>query len=429
MASTSLTARVEARRHPAPIETFVSAAATTAPGDNTPPSSLVVAVGPPQVVLAQLRKSSPWTNDPKWFTKVILSPAALLKIMQHCQSGVAKGIAKGGNPVEVMGMLLGRPHTDRTLIVTDAFPLPIEGFETRVVADDQAVVNHMIQLGESLERTRSEKFMGWYHSHPFDLGSHSHCFLSQTDLSTQLQWQRAEDPHGNPFVAIVVDPLRSTHLQQPELKAFRAYPPDHTSPIPYECPDGTAEPIEQARLERWGSCWSRYYELSIECGTTPACRRVLEQLTQTYRWIRTFQAAPALPASQLATTVQQCHSAAAAASSATSSGPGSGRAPVVLRGGMGGSTSARGGRAAAASSAIAAPRGGLRPEQGLAALTVGTSASSSAPSSAASAALPLASSPSSSRPEWSKAVQKLVRLADDQSCDRHLQSAKQQIFG
>jgi COP9 signalosome complex subunit 5 len=83
--------------------------------------------------------------------------------MMHCQSGVDKGIAKGGNPIEVMGMLLGRPDPDtpRTLVVTDAFPLPIEGFETRVIADDQDVVNHMILLGECLEVTRKEKFMGW----------------------------------------------------------------------------------------------------------------------------------------------------------------------------------------------------------------------------------------------------------------------------
>ena len=48
----------------------------------------------------------------------------------------------------VMGLLLGRPdpHSPTTLIVTDAFPLPIEGFETRVIADDQNVVNHMISV-------------------------------------------------------------------------------------------------------------------------------------------------------------------------------------------------------------------------------------------------------------------------------------------
>lgn len=46
--------------------------------------------------------------------------------------------------------------------------------------------------------------MGWYHSHPFDVGVHSHCFFSSTDVSTQLAWQRSEDPHGNPWVGIVV---------------------------------------------------------------------------------------------------------------------------------------------------------------------------------------------------------------------------------
>lgn len=213
--------------------------------------------------LQALKMEAPWMKNPKHFKTVALSPSAVMKIMMHCQSGVEKGIAKGGNPIEVMGMLLGRPDptTPETLVVTDAFPLPIEGFETRVVADDENVVNHMIALGESLEITRKERFMGWYHSHPFDLGENSHCFLSQTDLSTQLQWQRAEDPHGNPFVAIVVDPLRSTHLGVPELKAFRAYPPEYNSPVNNECPDGSVEVVDQQRLELWGSCWNRYYEL------------------------------------------------------------------------------------------------------------------------------------------------------------------------
>jgi COP9 signalosome complex subunit 5 len=214
--------------------------------------------------LQTLRKEAPWTKHPKYITSIAISPIAVMKIMRHCQSGVDKGIKKGGNPVEVMGMLLGRPDpiSNHILIVTDAHPLPIEGFETRVVADDENVVNHMIALGELIESTRTnERFMGWYHSHPFDLCHHSHCFLSQTDLSTQLQWQRAEDPHGNPFVAIVVDPLRSTHYNVPEIKAFRAYPPEYNPPTEGECPDGTIELVEQQRLELWGNCWNRYYEL------------------------------------------------------------------------------------------------------------------------------------------------------------------------
>lgn len=242
-----------------------------------------------EAALQKLRSDSPWMKGPKYFEKVAISPTAVARILMHCQSGCDKGIQKGGNPIEVMGMLLGRPdpETPKTIVVTDAFPLPIEGFETRVVADDEQVVNHMIALGEALEKTRKERFCGWYHSHPFDLGDHSHCFLSQTDLSTQLQWQRAEDPHGNPFVAIVVDPLRSAHLETPELKAFRAYPPEFNPPA-NECPDGSKQTSEQTRLELWGSCWNRYYELQVEYYMSNASRKVLESLTKDYLWIRTL---------------------------------------------------------------------------------------------------------------------------------------------
>ena len=35
------------------------------------------------------------------------------------------------------------------------FPLPIEGFETRVVADDEQVIQYMIELSELLEQVRT----------------------------------------------------------------------------------------------------------------------------------------------------------------------------------------------------------------------------------------------------------------------------------
>jgi COP9 signalosome complex subunit 5 len=242
--------------------------------------------------LQQLKSSKPWMKDPIYFKSVAVSPSAVTKMMMHCASGVSKGVAKGGNPIEVMGLLLGRPDPTHptTLIVVDAFPLPIEGFETRVVADDQDVVNHMINLTDCLGVTRKEHIMGWYHSHPFDLEpDRSHCFLSQTDLSTQLLWQRAEDPQGNPFVAIVLDPLRSQHLGEPQLKAFRAFPPEYTSPITNQCPDGTVELSEQFRLEHWGSCWNRYYELNVEYYMSSVSRQVLSDLTQNYLWMKGFQ--------------------------------------------------------------------------------------------------------------------------------------------
>ena len=38
------------------------------------------------------------------------------------------------------------------------FPLPIEGFETRVVADDEQVIQYMIELSELLEQVRTRHF-------------------------------------------------------------------------------------------------------------------------------------------------------------------------------------------------------------------------------------------------------------------------------
>jgi COP9 signalosome complex subunit 5 len=328
------------------------------------------------VKMIALQNEKPWMKQPNYFDRVALSPSAVTKMVMHCARGVKKGIAQGGNPIEVMGLLLGRPDPESPtcLIVTDAFPLPIEGFETRVIADDQDVVNHMINLTERLEHTRKEKFMGWYHSHPFDLGDHSHCFLSQTDLSTQLQWQRAEDPHGNPFVAIVVDPLRSTHTGMPELKAFRAFPPEYTSPVTNQCPDGTIEHSEQVRLEHWGSCWNRYYELQIEYYMSTASRQVLEQLTQNYLWTTTLRQPTTMQPEQIQ-TLQQI---AAGMVSASSSNIGA----------------AQGGPYTAAASAD----------------------SSSAPATDMAAK------------EWEPAAEKIQKMATEELAKRSLKQVQQQVF-
>lgn len=182
--------------------------------------------------LDALKESKPWMKNPKHFKRVKISPSATIKMLMHGQSGVDNGIKSNGKPIEVMGLLLGRPDVEdnQCMIITDAQALPIEGFETRVVADDEDVVNYMIELGEMNEKTSKERFCGWYHTHPFDVDVNSHCYLSGTDVSTQLQWQRSEDPHGNPWLAIVIDPLRSLAKNRPELEAFRVYPPDFSAP-------------------------------------------------------------------------------------------------------------------------------------------------------------------------------------------------------
>lgn len=57
-----------------------------------------------------------------------ISALALLKMTMHASSG--------GN-IEVMGLMRGRVTGD-TFLVLDAFPLPVEGTETRVNAQSEA---------------------------------------------------------------------------------------------------------------------------------------------------------------------------------------------------------------------------------------------------------------------------------------------------
>nr|CCA18128.1 COP9 signalosome complex subunit 5 putative [Albugo laibachii Nc14] len=262
---------------------------------STPISTNDIPYGFEDQVLQEVRNNRVWTQDPKYFKSVLVSPSATMKMLNHAHSGVENGIRAGGKPVEVMGLILGRPSlgkerdgTDlRTLIVTDCFPLPIEGAETRVLADDAEVINYMISLGEAVEQTRKEKFMGWYHSHPFDVEIHSHCFLSSTDVSTQLQWQRSEDPHGNPWLAIVIDPLRSLSKKRPEMGAFRVYPPEYLAPVD-ETPDGRIVSDDASRIERWGSCWNRYYELQVDHFISSLGSQIVQVLTEEVLWMRTL---------------------------------------------------------------------------------------------------------------------------------------------
>lgn len=41
------------------------------------------------------------------------------------------------------------------ILIGQVFPLPVEGAETKVLADDQEVANYMINLGDLLETVSS----------------------------------------------------------------------------------------------------------------------------------------------------------------------------------------------------------------------------------------------------------------------------------
>lgn len=134
-----------------------------------------------------------------------MSALALLKMVIHAQSG--------GN-IEIMGLVQGRVEAN-TLIILDSFALPVEGTETRVNAQAQAY-EYMINYAESCKSVgRMEQVVGWYHSHP-GYG----CWLSGIDVSTQTLNQQFTEP----FVAIVIDPIRTVTAGKVDIGAFRTYP-------------------------------------------------------------------------------------------------------------------------------------------------------------------------------------------------------------
>jgi len=201
-----------------------------------------------------------------------------MKILKHALVGVDQGRKQGTNPIEILGLLLGKPSGD-TIVVMDTYALPVKGDETRVIADDAGP--YMTKIQDSLEQKRPENFVGWYHSHPFDVENYSHCHLSATDIQNQWLWQ-----NQSPFwVAIVVDPLRSLAKQQPELGAFRCYPPSHTPP-PNEVPDGTLVHDEEARARRWGISYNRYYQMNMQYFMSSLGSKMLDIMSRNNLWIR-----------------------------------------------------------------------------------------------------------------------------------------------
>ena len=152
----------------------------------------------------ELMRSKPWDRDKDYFKYCHISSVALLKMVLHTQTG--------GN-LEVMGLMMGKV-IDRSIVIMDAFELPVEGTETRVNAHEQAY-EYMARYVEEYGKTRPEHVIGWYHSHP-GYG----CWLSGIDVNTQRHHQEYQDP----FCAVVIDPKKTFSSGVVDIGAFRTYP-------------------------------------------------------------------------------------------------------------------------------------------------------------------------------------------------------------
>ncbi|KAI8812795.1 JAB1/Mov34/MPN/PAD-1 ubiquitin protease-domain-containing protein [Cladochytrium replicatum] len=213
--------------------------------------------------------AKPWTSDVHHYKKVQISAVALIKMVMHARSG--------GN-IEVMGIMQGKVIGD-TMIVMDAFALPVEGTETRVNAQAEGyeyMVEYMLNIKEV---GRMENAIGWYHSHP-GYG----CWLSGIDVSTQMLNQQFQEP----FCAIVIDPNRTISAGKVELGAFRTYPAGYTPPD-----EGVSEyqSIPLSKIEDFGVHSKKYYQLEVSYFKSTLDTNLLELLWHKY-WVNTLSSSP-----------------------------------------------------------------------------------------------------------------------------------------
>lgn len=209
--------------------------------------------------------AKPWEKDPHYFKHIKVSALALLKMVMHSRSG--------GN-LEVMGLLLGKVDGN-TMIVMDSFALPVEGTETRVNAQAQAY-EYMAAYTEAAKQVmRLENVIGWYHSHP-GYG----CWLSGIDVSTQMLNQQFQEP----FVAIVVDPVRTISAGKVNIGAFRTYPKGYKAPDEAQ---SEYQSIPLSKIEDFGVHCKNYYSLDMSYFKSALDRKLLESLWNKY-WVNTL---------------------------------------------------------------------------------------------------------------------------------------------
>ncbi|KAK6035825.1 hypothetical protein COOONC_26671 [Cooperia oncophora] len=129
---------------------------------------------------------------------------------------------------------------------------------------------------------KKEKVVGWYHSHP-GYG----CWLSGIDVATQSLNQQFQEP----WIAIVVDPLRTMSAGKVDIGAFRTYPQGYQPPVE----EGPSEyqSIPLSKIEDFGVHCKQYYSLDVTFFKSELDSHILSALWNTY-WLNTLSSSPLL---------------------------------------------------------------------------------------------------------------------------------------
>eukprot|EP01134_Creolimax_fragrantissima_P006526 CFRG6526T1 len=226
--------------------------------------------------LRQLNEK-PWANNPNYFTKVKISSLALLKMVKH---------AKSGGTLEIMGLMIGK-YVGDTVVVLDSFALPGEGTETRVTALAEAY-EYMVQYKDLLDKVNLRgQPVGWYHSHP-GFG----CWLSGIDVETTRTNQRL-----GPFIAVVIDPVRTAAAGKVDLGAFMTYPQDA---LPAPSQEEKHQFIPSHKISDFGAHANHYYPMNVSYFKSDIDRALFEELWKEY-WMNTLSSSALSSNSQYAT--------------------------------------------------------------------------------------------------------------------------------
>ncbi|TIC26695.1 hypothetical protein E3Q12_00031 [Wallemia mellicola] len=211
-----------------------------------------------------INNKRPWKQDPHYFKRVKISTVALIKMVLHARSGV---------PYEVMGLMQGKLEGN-TMIIMDAFALPVQGTETRVNASSEANEFMVNWLNGSKSVNKPENALGWYHSHP-GYG----CWLSGIDVTTQSTNQQFQDP----WVAVVIDPNRTISAGRVDIGAFRTYPQGYMPPKSTSIDQN----IPQSKIEDFGVHANAYYQLEVSIFKSSLDKKLLDLLWNKY-WVNTL---------------------------------------------------------------------------------------------------------------------------------------------
>jgi len=152
---------------------------------------------------------------------------------------------------------------------------------------------------------RKENLVGWYHSHP-GYG----CWMSGIDCSTQQLNQQYQEP----WLAIIIDPVRTCSAGKVEIGAFRTYPEGYK----VEGSQASAyQTIPLAKIEDFGVHADAYYTLEVSVFKSSLDAHVLELLWNKY-WVHTLSSSPmalnrAFVAGQLSDVADKLEAAEASA--------------------------------------------------------------------------------------------------------------------